>query len=112
MRIADMAPQQGFEMLAKIAPYAAELMQAGDLKAAKEGFPEQTTGYDVVSIFYPALIGGHLDAVLGIAAALTGCTLEEMRSKSTGEVLEALKGETMKEVYDFFPFARGLVSLV
>lgn len=112
MKISEMSAEKGFETMARIAPYVAELLRAGDIKEAKEKLPETFNGVDVFECIYPALAGGHASAIIHMAAIMTDVPYEEMAKKNAGEVAKAIGGETLREFFDFFPFARGLALRV
>ena len=112
MEISKMTAEKGFEAMARMAPYVAELLQAADIKEAKDALPDTYNGIDVMAIVYPALAGGHAEAIIAIAAILEDKPLDEMKQAPLGVVCEALSGLTLKEFFDFFPFARGVASRV
>lgn len=111
MKISEMPAERGFEVMARLAPLAARMIQLDDLKQAKAELPEQATGYDVIGTFMPVLLQ-HADLLISMAAIMEGVPVEDMKQRPVGEIIKLFDGETINEIMSFFPFARGLVYRV
>ena len=124
MKISEMNTGRAFECMARMAPHVVEIMSDPQLAKAKQrimsardgasneagaaGATGMTAG-DLMTAVYPLLMDTHREAMLNIAAALGGKTLEEVREQPLGETMELMREGFTGELFDMFPIVMRMV---
>lgn len=95
----------GFDMMERTLPYLAELLDDADFKTAVEGmrkgFATRPVGSLMVSML-PYFIREHRDAVIGLIAALKGCTIDEAKDMELHEAVDVLQDLFVEDMCRFF----------
>lgn len=113
MDISEMPTERAFECMARMAPYVAEIAGDARLAEAKRALREKeggATNGDFMAAIYPLLMREHREAVCGIAAALSGRSVAEVKAQPYRETFEAMQAGFTGELFDFFPFAVRLAA--
>ncbi len=99
--------EKGFELMAEILPYMAEILNDPDGDAAVKPLREKgkdADSGDVMSSLMPIFLTKHREATFHIAAAFCGKSYEEVLAQPLHDTVEALRGGVTADFIDFFVY--------
>ena len=109
MKISNMNTTDGFEMMKKLVPATAKILENVEISNAKAILKGKDSGAEIAAKITPILIRDHLDDVVQLVAVLQGSTVEEVKSQPIGETVETLS-EGVKLFSSFFTASLHLVA--
>ena len=110
-KISEMNTERAFECMARMAPHAAELVSDPQLaKLKKRLLSQQSQVWDFMAEAYPLVLDKHREAMLSIAAALSGKTADEVREQPLGGTAALMREGFTGELFRFFAVCRAVGS--
>ena len=112
MRISEMSTERAFACMARMVPYAAGGLCAQPVSRERGGesrLPREAVTARAAALLgiEPGSAGGH-SPVLGIVAALSGKTLDEVRAQPLGETMAVIRTDFDGELFRFISLCRAL----
>lgn len=99
--------EKGFDLMAEILPYMAEILNDPDgdeaVKPLREKGKNAESG-DVAAKLMPIFLTKHREATMHIAAAYSGKSYEEVCTQPLTATVAALRNGVTSEFIDFFVF--------
>lgn len=103
----NISTEKGFDLMAEILPYMAEILNDPDGDAAVKDLRKKgkdAESGDVMSALMPIFLIKHREATCRIAAAYSGKTYEEVLAQPLADTVAALRNGVTSDFIDFFVF--------
>lgn len=102
MKISEMSTEQGFDVMAKLAPYISEIVQDEEIKSVAEQYKSQNGIGDSMDRLFPLMLAKHRKALYGMVSAVTGKTEETIKKQPMQTTKEDFSQTLCDDVFDFF----------
>lgn len=109
MKLSEMNTDQAFACMVRMAPYAAQLVDALAPEKKRVLEDSEASASDAINAFVPLLLSEHKEALYGLLGAMDGKTPEEIERQPYAQTMAIIKGDVTREFFDFFGFAVQLV---